>query len=163
MTDKISFYAEWYSGIKLYAKTDADFGRLLKIVFAKVFEDKELAETPEDKLIVSMVLGSVKADEKFKKSPGRPKKNQVQAEQTEKEKAFKKPTVEEIQSFLDEKKINNVDAQSFFCYYESNGWKVGKSKMRNWQMAVQGWAKRSFNKPSPKKTSQALKGSNYTF
>jgi len=30
-------------------------------------------------------------------------------------------------------------AEQFFCYYESKGWKVGKSPMKNWRMAMAGW------------------------
>ena len=55
-----------------------------------------------------------------------------------KRKNFVKPTVEEIAAFCKEKKYN-VNAQQFFSYYESNGWKIGRNAMKSWQAAVQNW------------------------
>ena len=55
-----------------------------------------------------------------------------------KRKNFVKPTVEEIETFCKEKKYN-VNAQQFFNYYESNGWKIGRNAMKSWQAAVQNW------------------------
>ena len=51
---------------------------------------------------------------------------------------FKKPTVEEIAAYCKEKNFN-VNAQQFFNYYESNGWKIGRNSMKSWQAAVQNW------------------------
>ena len=55
-----------------------------------------------------------------------------------KRKNFVKPTVEEIAAFCKEKKYN-VNAQQFFNFYESNGWKIGRNAMKSWQAAVQNW------------------------
>ena len=55
-----------------------------------------------------------------------------------KRKNFVKPTVEEIAAFCKEKNYN-VNAQQFFNYYESNGWKIGRNAMKSWQAAVQNW------------------------
>lgn len=51
---------------------------------------------------------------------------------------FKKPTVEEIAAYCKEENYN-VNAQQFFSYYESNGWKIGRNAMKSWQAAVQNW------------------------
>lgn len=32
-----------------------------------------------------------------------------------------------------------IEAQKFFNYYESNGWKVGKNPMKNWKAAANNW------------------------
>lgn len=58
---------------------------------------------------------------------------------------FKPPTIEQIQSYIDEKNYN-VDAERFFNFYESKGWMVGKTKMRKWKAAVANWNK-SNNQP----------------
>jgi hypothetical protein len=59
----------------------------------------------------------------------------------EKVKRFVKPTVEEIKKYCKERE-NTVDAEAFFNYYQSNGWKVGgKSPMKDWQAAVRTWEK----------------------
>ena len=51
---------------------------------------------------------------------------------------FKKPTVEEIAAFIKEKGYS-VNPQTFFNYYEANGWKIGRNSMKSWQAAVQNW------------------------
>lgn len=56
------------------------------------------------------------------------------------DKKFKKPTLEEIQSYCSERK-NNVDPQRFFDYYESVDWHIGKNKMKNWQACIRNWEK----------------------
>ena len=55
-----------------------------------------------------------------------------------KRKNFVKPTVEEIAAYCKEKNYT-VNAQQFFNYYESNGWKIGHNAMKSWQAAVQNW------------------------
>ena len=53
---------------------------------------------------------------------------------------FVKPTIEEIQAHILEKGYT-FDAEAFYAFYESNGWKVGKNPMKNWKMACTTWAK----------------------
>lgn len=65
------------------------------------------------------------------------------ASTTTKRKRFEKPTLSEIEQYCIERN-NNVDAQHFFDYYESNGWRVGKNSMKNWQAAVRTWEKNSY-------------------
>lgn len=67
----------------------------------------------------------------------------------EEKKKFTKPTLDQIQQHITEKAYN-VDAEMFFAYYESNGWMVGKSHMKNWKMALLRWSKTSTSKPAPK-------------
>tara|TARA_R110000824_G_scaffold1834_7_gene9118 strand:+ start:1506 stop:2156 length:651 start_codon:yes stop_codon:yes gene_type:complete len=59
----------------------------------------------------------------------------------EKDVSFKKPTVDDINNFCLERK-NNVDAETFFDFYESKGWMVGKNKMKSWEACVRTWEKR---------------------
>ena len=72
---------------------------------------------------------------------------------TTKRKRFEKPTLSEIKAYCIERN-NNVDAQHFFDYYESNGWKVGKNAMKNWQAAVRTWERSEYRKPTVKKNSK---------
>ena len=62
---------------------------------------------------------------------------EIQQEKPER-KNFVKPTVEEIAAYCKEKNYN-INAQQFFNYYESNGWKIGRNAMKSWQAAVQNW------------------------
>jgi uncharacterized protein YdaU (DUF1376 family) len=57
-----------------------------------------------------------------------------------KRKVFVKPTIEDIK-----KEFPTFNPQSFFNYYESNGWMVGKNKMANWNAAVNNWMAKDYN------------------
>lgn len=72
---------------------------------------------------------------------------------TTKRKRFEKPTLSEIKQYCIERG-NKVDAQHFFDYYESNGWRVGKNSMKNWQAAVRTWERSEYRKPNSKKNSK---------
>ena len=60
---------------------------------------------------------------------------------------FVKPSVEEIRQYCQEKGVN-VDAEQFYNFYESKGWLIGKSTMKNWRAAVATWAKRMVKSPN---------------
>ena len=62
-------------------------------------------------------------------------------------KRFVKPTVEEVQAYCKERN-NNVDAEKFISHYDSNGWKVGRTPMKDWKSAVRTWERNSFNNQS---------------
>lgn len=51
---------------------------------------------------------------------------------------FKKPTLEEVQAYCSERN-NNINAEKFINYYESKGWKVGNSPMKNWKACIRTW------------------------
>ena len=53
------------------------------------------------------------------------------------------PTINDVKNYCLERK-NNVDAERFIAHYESNGWMVGKNKMKNWQAAVRTWEKNDY-------------------
>ena len=57
------------------------------------------------------------------------------------ESRFSAPTVEEVRQYCLERK-NGVDPERFCDYYQSNGWKVGKSSMKDWKAAVRTWERR---------------------
>lgn len=54
---------------------------------------------------------------------------------------FIKPTIEQIQDYCIEKN-NNIDVEYFYNHYESNGWKVGRNKMKDWKATVNQWISR---------------------
>ena len=47
---------------------------------------------------------------------------------------FTPPTLAEVQEYVSERK-SSVDPQGFIDFYESKGWMVGKSKMKDWRAA----------------------------
>lgn len=68
---------------------------------------------------------------------------------SDKPKRFTKPCIDEIKSYCIERK-NNVNADKFFDYYESNGWKVGKSAMKDWKASIRSWERNGYDKPEKK-------------
>lgn len=58
---------------------------------------------------------------------------------------FKVPTLEEVRDYISDKGYS-VDPEEFFSFYESQGWHVGKNKMRNWHRAVSYWQCRINNR-----------------
>lgn len=60
---------------------------------------------------------------------------------------MKKPTIEEVRSYIEEKGYN-VDPERFYDFYESNGWKVGKNPMKDWKATVRTWSKNNYGKQS---------------
>ena len=75
------------------------------------------------------------------------------ASTTTKRKRFEKPTLSQITQYCLERN-NNVNAEQFFDYYESNGWKVGKNSMKDWKAAVRTWERSEYRKPNSKKNSK---------
>ena len=51
---------------------------------------------------------------------------------------FEKPTLSELKTYMTEIGMADV-SEKWFDYYESNGWLVGKNKMKNWRAAVRTW------------------------
>ena len=72
---------------------------------------------------------------------------------TTKRKRFEKPSISDIKQYCMERN-NNVNAEHFFDYYESNGWKVGKNSMKDWKAAVRTWERSEYRKPTVKKNSK---------
>ena len=58
---------------------------------------------------------------------------------------FTKPTLEELTAYCNEKGFT-FDPESFIAYYDSNGWMVGKQKMKNWKAACTTWQRNGFSK-----------------
>ena len=74
---------------------------------------------------------------------------------TTKRKRFEKPTLSEIKQYCIERN-NNVNAEQFFDYYESNGWKVGKNSMKDWKAAVRTWERSEYRNVKVSKKQQAI-------
>jgi len=49
-------------------------------------------------------------------------------------------SVEEVRVFFEEEKSTKVEAEKFYNYFKSNGWKVGgRAPMKDWQAAARNW------------------------
>ncbi len=71
---------------------------------------------------------------------------------------FIPPTVDLITEYCIQRN-NKVDANYFWDYYQTRGWKVGKATMKDWKACVRTWENNDYNIPkgNPKKDNkQAL-------
>ncbi len=64
-------------------------------------------------------------------------------------KRFVKPTIEEIEDYINEKGYQ-VDAHKFYDYYESNGWRVGRNPMRDFKAAIRNWSRNNLDRGNKK-------------
>ena len=64
---------------------------------------------------------------------------------------FQKPSLDEIQQYCISRS-NKVDPEQFFNFYESKGWIIGKSPMKDWRAAVRTWEKREKEIPQRKRS-----------
>lgn len=53
---------------------------------------------------------------------------------------FKAPSLEDLNAFCLENNLE-LNASDFLNYYDSNGWMVGKNKMKDWKATVRRWSK----------------------
>ena len=62
-------------------------------------------------------------------------------------KRFVPPSREELSSFCQENGLS-IDVDRFLNHYESNGWMVGRNKMKDWRATARNWSKKD-NTMSP--------------
>ena len=101
--------------------------------------------------------GNQYTKEKSKQEEEKNEALKEKADEKTKTKTFEKPSIEEIKAYCVERK-NNVDACSFFDFYESKGWKVGAVKMKDWKASVRTWEQRQKLEASQQKSTGALWG-----
>lgn len=54
---------------------------------------------------------------------------------------FSPPTVDDVKEYCQEHGYS-VDAERFVDFYESNGWMVGKNRMKDWRATVRNWSRK---------------------
>lgn len=69
---------------------------------------------------------------------------------TKPSKRFIPPSVDEVRAYCGGRQ-NGIDPQRFVDYYTSNGWMVGKNKMKDWKAAVRTWEQKE-NRGKPRVT-----------
>ena len=52
------------------------------------------------------------------------------------------PTLQMVSDYCESRR-NGIDPQAFIDHYTSNGWMVGKTRMKDWQAAVRTWERNS--------------------
>lgn len=87
--------------------------------------------------------------EKKSKEKESKESNNIEREKAKAAKRFCPPTIEEVQSYIQEKGYS-IDAEAFIAFYQSKDWMIGKNKMKDWRMAVVTWSKRDNIRPARK-------------
>ena len=133
--------------------TEADRQRLYDRRISDERKQKKLTQSRNLEEILEKSTPEIEIEIELEKEIKIEKEIDSSASTTTKRKRFEKPTLSEIKAYCIERG-NKVDAQHFFDYYESNGWRVGKNSMKNWQAAVRTWERSEYRKPNSKKNSK---------
>jgi hypothetical protein len=64
---------------------------------------------------------------------------------------FVKPDQEQVKLLAAKMGLPSTEADKFWAYYESNGWRVGRNKMVDWHKALSGWKMRYEDNPGNNK------------
>ena len=60
-----------------------------------------------------------------------------------------KPTLQMVELQAAKIGLPRREAEKFHLYYEANGWRVGRTLMRNWHAALSGWKMRFEERVGP--------------
>ena len=63
-------------------------------------------------------------------------------------KNFIPPSLEELSAYCKERN-NRVSPLKWLAHYQSNGWMVGKNKMKDWKAAVRTWEHSEYGEQKP--------------
>lgn len=163
--DRFIFYSSFYESSQLLDEVSRC--RFYEAIFKYSLDDEE----EELDGIVASMFGLVKPvldaqvkrvengkkGAKFGKLGGRPSKTTKKPKDEEKPtKKAEKPTLENVQEYITEMGYS-VNAEAFFNYYESNGWKVGKNPMKDWKACVRTWNAKENNSTQKRKVILAKK------
>lgn len=78
------------------------------------------------------------------------------------QKRFIPPTVEQVKEYCQERG-NTVDPQRFVDHYTSNGWMVGKNKMKDWKASVRTWERNTLDSNGKNSSSSNADDASYKF
>lgn len=114
---------------------DKQFGRFMRILCYYGIYGQEIAETDIEKLFFTGVKSSINASVQNIKNGTLGGRGKSATSETS-----KRPTLEEIKTYCEEKK-SSIDPQAFFDYYTKVGWVYGKNKLpiKDWKACVRTW------------------------
>lgn len=89
------------------------------------------------------------------------KKSKKKKQKSESE--FVVPSLEEVKKYITESNLN-VDAEFFYDYYQSRGWKLGKDiDMDDWKATVRNWNRKSTKEESEPKSDGSMDKYEFVF
>ena len=170
MKESFIFYKSFYESIKsldkesqleiynaictysLYGEEPKEMSPVAKAIFTLI---KANIDSANKRYLASVENGKKGGNPNFKKGISNPYYNKSNSETPpltppspkpleEAKKRFSKPTIDEIQEYCNSRE-NKVNAEKFFNYYESVGWKVGKNPMKDWKACVRTWERNNYD------------------
>lgn len=108
---------------------------------ARVAKHREKQKLLAENVTCNVTVTGCNATDKIRKEEDIDKKKDTNVSK-EKAKRFSPPTIDDIKAYCLEKGYN-VDAERFADYYNSNGWMVGRNKMKDWKATVRNWSRNS--------------------
>ena len=97
-----------------------------------------------DKRYISILKGGIKEKlkggikENLKDNNTSINNTSIIKEKIKKRKSFIVPTIIEIEDYC-RLRGNEINAEQFYDFYQSKGWMVGKTKMKDWKAAIRNW------------------------
>lgn len=76
-------------------------------------------------------------------------KNRIDKEK----RGFTPPTLAELNDFCNAESLQ-INTEYFIDYYNSNGWQIGKNKMRDWKATARNWHRRDKTNPQPRQAAR---------
>ena len=67
------------------------------------------------------------------------KKEKCEKKNTTAIKRFKAPTMDETKEYFADRGCDELEAERFIDHFTANGWKVGKTPMKDWKAAARNW------------------------
>jgi len=87
--------------------------------------------------------------------PLKPEKDNIGGAKAPSHKRFVIPLLPNLEEYCKEKNYA-VDCEAFLMHYESNGWLVGKNKMKSWKASLGTWNKNSYGSGNKKDIPQEM-------
>lgn len=143
-----------------YSRTKDDEGRRIEEIkggwlLVNHAEYRQLA-SDEDRKVKAAIRQQRARDKKARNKIVTPASRQISQAEAEAEaesiKKEKKGASRPVPPSLDEVKlqaakvgVSDTEAEKFFNYYTSNGWRVGRNPMKSWTHSLTNWKTNSFN------------------
>ena len=118
---------------RMQSHTTASNGIQIKQLDANIIDNNNGIDNDIDIEPTPKVVGDIKEDKE--------KTSKEVQKKAAPDKRFSKPTPQDVQAYCDERG-NGITGEAFCDFYESKGWKVGNSPMKDWKAAVRTWEKR---------------------
>lgn len=114
---------------------------LIQRVFTKISTYDNLNETIK-KIINENVNDNDNDNDNEESLPDSLDDSHNDSSKPKKSNKFIKPTLEEIKTYCIERN-NNINAETFFNFYQSKDWMIGKNKMKDWKACVRTWEQKA--------------------